>query len=213
MPLGAKWKEKTRWVSWRKRTIGVCVFFLFIWPWGQMKRKTHWVSRRKRAIGVCVFFLFIWPQLHKPFLSPFLSQPFLAAATSGNQNYLSHCISALGNLVPWCCCCKDLGSLALESLGPMGAQVIHLVLLLDPLGHWGPSDPLGFGSWIPWAHGGPSDPLGFALESLGPLGPKWSTCSFRSSCQVLFGSVLSYFQESLCSQSVSHCSLKSCSPE
>ena len=31
-------------------------FFLFIWPWGQMKRKTHWVSRRKRAIGVCVFF-------------------------------------------------------------------------------------------------------------------------------------------------------------
>jgi sRNA-binding protein len=25
-------------------------------PGGQMKRKTHWVSRRKRTIGVCVFF-------------------------------------------------------------------------------------------------------------------------------------------------------------
>ena len=52
----------------------------------------------------------------------------------------------------------------------MGAQVIHLVLLLNPLGHWGPSDPLVFS---------------------------------RSSCQVLFGSVLSYFQESLLSVSFS----------
>ena len=150
MPLGAKWKEK----------------------------RIGFLEGSERS--AFAFFLLIWPQVHKPFLSPFLSQPFLAAATSGNQNYLSHCISALGNLVPWCCCLKDLGSLALESLGPMGAQVIHLVLLLNPLGHWGPSDPLVFS---------------------------------RSSCQVLFGSVLSYFQESLCSQSVSHCSLKSCSPE
>ena len=63
-------------------------------------------------------------------------------------------------------------ALALESLGPMGAQVIHLFFCFcESVGpFWGPSDPLVFS---------------------------------RSSCQVLFGSVLSYFQESLLSVSFS----------
>ena len=39
MPLGAKWKEKTRWVSWRKRTIGVCVFFFSFGPEAKWKEK------------------------------------------------------------------------------------------------------------------------------------------------------------------------------
>ena len=93
MPLGAKWKEK----------------------------RIGFLEGSERS--AFAFFLFIWPQVHKPFLSPFLSQPFLAAATSGNQNYLSHCISAWGNLVPWCCCHMDLGSLTLESVGPLCAFV------------------------------------------------------------------------------------------
>ena len=63
-------------------------------------------------------------------------------------------------------------ALALESLGPMGAQVIHLFFCFsESVGpFWGPSDPLVFS---------------------------------RSSCQVLFGSVLSYFLSGVTLKSVS----------
>lgn len=43
---------------------------------------------------------YIYPCLYDPCLD-FL--PLQQKPTSGNQNYLCHCSSARGNLVPWCC--------------------------------------------------------------------------------------------------------------
>ena len=52
--------------------------------------KTKKKKRAKRKKGLKENKPFFFVLLHKPFLC----QPFLAAATSGNHNYLSHCISA-----------------------------------------------------------------------------------------------------------------------
>ena len=115
------------------------------------------------------------------------------------MNPLGHWVpkwsTVLSSWIPWATGCpSDPLGFSVESLGPLGAQVIHLVFLLNPLGPWGPKWSTCFFS---------------SSESVGPFwGPSDPLVFSRSSCQVLFGSVLSYFGHTVVTVSHCYCSLE-----